>query len=63
MNRLSNGLVGLAFKNVSYFSAAKKAKMELTLRTPYQTLLKSFDGFSRIITKTNEVNVLARSQA
>jgi len=55
MNRLTNGVVGLAMKNMSFFSGAKKAKMELTLRTPYQTILKNFDGFSRIITKTNEV--------
>ena len=32
----------------------KKAKMELTLRTPYNTILEKFDGFSRILTKTNE---------
>ena len=55
MNRLSHGVVGLAMKNMCFFSCAKKAKMELTLRTPYQTILKNFDGFSRIITKTNEV--------
>jgi hypothetical protein len=40
-------------KNVN-FSTAKKAKMELTLRTPYGTLFDKFDGFSRIIAKTNE---------
>lgn len=55
MNKLSNGVIGLVFKNAMFFSNAKKAKMELTLRTPYQTILKDFDGFSRIVTKTNEV--------
>lgn len=28
--------------------------MELTLRTPYKTYFEKFDGFSRIIAKTNE---------
>lgn len=35
MNRLTNGVIGLAFKNQCFFSSAKKAKMELTIRTPY----------------------------
>lgn len=34
--------------------ATKKAKMELTLRTPYKTYFDKFDGFSRILAKTNE---------
>ena len=29
--------------------------MELTIRTPYQTILKGFDGFARILARTNEV--------
>jgi len=32
----------------------KKQKMELTIRTPYRTLVSDFDGFQRVITKTNE---------
>jgi hypothetical protein len=28
--------------------------MTVTLRTPYATLLENFDGFSRILAKTNE---------
>jgi hypothetical protein len=29
-------------------------KMELTIRTPYKTFFKDFDGFTRVIAKTNE---------
>lgn len=50
----NSGVIGLAFRNISRFST-KKAKMEVTIRTPYNTILKDFDGFSRILTKTNEV--------
>lgn len=35
MNKITNGVIGLAFKNTYCFSAVKKAKMELTVRTPY----------------------------
>lgn len=55
MNRLHNGVIGLALKNSFFFSTAKKAKMELTVRTPYKTIIDKFDGFSRIVAKTNEV--------
>ena len=38
-----------------YFSSvAKKARMELTVRTPYRTIVENFDGFSRVTAKTNE---------
>ena len=48
---LSNNL----FKSNRFFAAiAKKAKMELTVRTPYMTIVENFDGFSRVLTKTNE---------
>ena len=57
MNRLTNGVIGMALKNSYLFSTAKKAKMELTVRTPYKTILDKFDGFSRIVAKTNEVIV------
>ena len=51
----NSGVIGLAMRNLSRFSTAKKAKMEVTIRTPYSTILKNFDGFHRIMTKTNEV--------
>lgn len=38
--------------------SVKKAKMELTLRTPYKTYFDKFDGFSRIIAKTNEAALI-----
>ena len=28
--------------------------MELTIRTPYRTIVENFDGFSRVTAKTNE---------
>lgn len=34
-----NGVIGLAFKNSYKFAAAKKVKMELTIRTPYKTIV------------------------
>ncbi len=44
-----------AIENKILFNfSVKKAKMELTLRTPYKTYFDKFDGFSRIIAKTNE---------
>lgn len=52
---LNSGVVGLAFRNISKFSSVKKVKMELTIRTPYRTILDKFDGFSRVLAKTNEV--------
>lgn len=57
MNSAYNtGIIGLALKS-SFRFAAKKAKMELTLRTPYRTVVANFDGFSRILTKSNEVKL------
>jgi len=50
------GVIGLAMRNSYRFAAAKKVKMELTIRTPYRTLVENFDGFSRILAKTNEVH-------
>ncbi|EGR34765.1 hypothetical protein IMG5_002370 [Ichthyophthirius multifiliis] len=46
-----------------YFSQlAKKAKMELTLRTPYREVLVNFDGFSRIQAKTNEAALCVQNK-
>jgi hypothetical protein len=42
---MNSGVIGLAFRNAYKFSVGKKAKMELTIRTPYRTILKDFDGF------------------
>jgi hypothetical protein len=43
--------------------AAKKQKMELTIRTPYRTLFENFDGFSRVITKTNEAALIIQNRS
>ena len=45
------------------FSVNKKLKMELTLRTPYGTLFDKFDGFSRIIAKTNEAALVVSNKS
>lgn len=49
------GVIGLAMKNSFRFATAKKTKMELTIRTPYRTIVSNFDGFSRVLAKTSEV--------
>ena len=51
--------------NVRYFATnvQRKPRMELTLRTPYKTVLKDFDGFSRIITKSNEAALVVQNKA
>ena len=33
---------------VRFFSVPKLAKIELTVRTPYRTLVKNFNGFSQL---------------
>jgi hypothetical protein len=52
------------FHNMSaFYFAAKKQKMELTLRTPYKTYFENFDGFSRILTKTNEAALIIQNRS
>lgn len=59
-----NYLKQIAFSGRFSFSAplSKKQKMELTLRTPYKTYLNKFDGFSRIITKSNEASLVIQNK-
>ena len=45
------------------FSNVKKVKMELTLRTPYKTFFENFDGFQRILTKTNEAALIIQNKS
>jgi len=53
----------LTYLNSNFFSTVtKKIRMELTLRTPYRTLLKNFDGFSRILAKTNEAALVIQNK-
>eukprot|EP01015_Nassula_variabilis_P005748 TRINITY_DN1428_c0_g1_i5.p1 TRINITY_DN1428_c0_g1~~TRINITY_DN1428_c0_g1_i5.p1 ORF type:complete len:140 (+),score=44.87 TRINITY_DN1428_c0_g1_i5:86-505(+) len=65
LNRVIRDLVGkqLTVTQVRYFAAQKKQKMELTLRTPYRTLFENFDGFSRIITKSNEAALIIQNKS
>ena len=35
-------------------AVAKKSKMQLTIRTPYKTIVENLADFKRVITKTNE---------
>ena len=49
-------------KLVRTFAAESKAKMEVTLRSPYRTFLNNFDGFSRIIARTNEGSLVIQSK-
>jgi len=49
--------------NAFYFAIQKKPKMELTMRTPYKTIFDKFDGFSRIITKTNEAALIIQNKS
>ena len=54
-----NRLVSRSFAQV----ASRKQRMELTIRTPYKTLVEKFTDFKRIIAKTNEgiLNIQNRS--
>ena len=45
------------------FSTVKKQKMELTIRTPYDTILADFDGFSRIITKSHKATLVLQNKS
>ena len=44
------------------FAEEVKAKMQMTLRSPYKTFIANFDGFSRIIAKTNEGALIIQSK-
>lgn len=44
------------------FSVQKKPRMEFTIRTPYKTILKDFDGVQRAITKTNEAALVIQNK-
>lgn len=59
---ITQRLLNTAFRQpmpISFMFSTKKKQMELTIKTPYRTILlnketitDSFTGFSRIITKT-----------
>ncbi|KRW99471.1 hypothetical protein PPERSA_07956 [Pseudocohnilembus persalinus] len=37
--------------------------MELSIRTPYNTILSDFTGFSRVLTKTNEAALVIQNRS
>lgn len=47
----------------AFSTITKKQKMELTIRTPYKTILENFEGFSRIITKSNEASLVLQNKS
>ena len=55
---LSRGVLSHCFSTI-----VKKQKMELTLRTPYKTILANFDGFQRIITRSNESSLIIQNRS
>ena len=44
------------------FSEEVKQKMQMTLRSPYKTYIKNFDGFSRIVGQTSEGALVIQSK-
>lgn len=59
---IANRMMNVVFRQpmqMAFMFSTKKKQMELTIRTPYriftpylETIVDSFTGFSRIITKT-----------
>ena len=44
------------------FAEEIKAKMTLTLRSPYKTYMQNYEGFSRIMARTNEGSLIIQSK-
>ena len=44
------------------FFSAKKPKMELTIRTPYKTVVDSFSDFIRVVTRTSESYLIVQNR-
>ena len=45
-----------------HFSDEVKQRMQLTLRSPYKTYMKNFEGFSKVIANTNEGALVVQSK-
>lgn len=47
----------------SFFSTvSKKAKMQLTIRTPQGVLYENYEGFSRVLTRTSEAALVIQNR-
>ena len=42
--------------------STKKTKMELTIRTPYKTIVSNFSDFQRVVTKTSEAYLVVQNR-
>ena len=49
-------------KALKRFFSTKKMKMELTIRTPYKTIVSNFSEFQRIVTKTSEAFLVVQNR-
>lgn len=59
---LKNKSVANKFAQMFSGPVVKKPKMELTIRTPYATILDKFEGFQRVLTKTNEAALIIQNR-
>lgn len=49
-------------KALKRFFSTKKMRMELTIRTPYKTIVSDFSDFQRVITKTTEAYLVVQNR-
>ena len=49
-------------KALKRFFSTKKMKMELTIRTPYKTIVSNFADFQRVVTKTSEAYLIVQNR-
>lgn len=49
-------------KVIKRLFSTKKPKMELTIRTPYKTIVSNFTDFQRVVTKTSEAYLVVQNR-
>ena len=49
-------------KTIRFTFSTKNAKMLLTIRTPYKTILESFADFQRVVTRTAEAYLIVQNR-
>mmetsp|Transcript_18308 Transcript_18308/g.15952 ORF Transcript_18308/g.15952 Transcript_18308/m.15952 type:complete len:162 (+) Transcript_18308:77-562(+) len=57
------GKSNLYVAQYNFSTVQKKTRMELTLRTPYKTILRDFSDFTRILAKSNEAALVIQNKA